>query len=334
MDPFIAKKIHPHIVKEYDLQLKKTKNIRSVIKVESQLGKFAIKKTNMSYTQIRRMNEVLQFLAERQFPVSPIVSNKFGDIYVPADDGIIYVTKWVEANPLTLNHHPHLLSVITMMASLHKLGFSFTPKTLDYHYVDELYIRHSWEERINWIKKYHKKLKRKTSLTTFEHIFLTHIPFLKEWAEEALEHLNQWMIQYDSIGKMRKTICHGRIHHRNTIITPNEKMFLLDFEHVSLDTPVRDIAYFIRHYILNKEHRNWAKQWISAYQKIVPLSLPETKLLAIYLLFPERMLTLAKRYDQREKDWSEDVYLKKLQIRWEQMKEMIWFIDQHQWLNE
>ncbi len=325
--------IHPHVYKEYDFQISKEEKIKNVIKVETQLGIFAVKKSDVQSAQIKRMNEILQFLEKQSFSATSIVPNKFGDVYVPTESGVIYVTKWMEGKSLGLHEPSHLNLLIKKMAHLHKVGFNFEPNTLTYSYVDEMTIRNVWEERIHWLTKYQKKLKRKATNTTFEHVFLSYIPFLQDWAEEALEHLNEWILDTYSIETMRKTICHGRIHHRNAVIASNKNVYLIDFDHVSIDTPVRDIAYFIRFYILNKEHRMWATFWLDQYEKINPLLIQEKRLLAIYLLFPERMLTLAKNYEQKEKKWSEEMYLKKLQIRWEQMKETIWFVDQHQWLN-
>lgn len=334
MGPLIEIDIHPNILKEYDFEVKNLVKMGSAIKVESNLGTYTFKKTDISLTQAKRMQEILEFLKQNNFPVPVLMPNKFGDIFIPVKDSIIYVTKWIEGKPLTLNYNPHLLKSISMMAHMHNIGFSFISQTSDYRYIDEIHLKNSWEERINWLQRYHNKLKRKSSKTTFEHIFLTYIPFLKDWSEEAVEHFNQWVIQYNSMEKMRKTISHGRFHHRNIVITPKEKVFLIDFDHVSIDTPVRDLAYFIRNYILNKEQQMWALEWVRNYQKIVKLTSAEKKLLGIYLLFPERMFTLAKRYEEKQYNWSEDVYLKKLQVRWAQMKEMNWFIDQYHWLND
>ncbi|MFT9487643.1 MAG: phosphotransferase [Tepidibacillus sp.] len=320
--------IHPHVIDEYDFQVSQIKWYGSVAKIETQLGVFAVKKANMSGSQAIRMNEILQFLQEHRWNTSTIVSNKFAEPFVPVKNGIVYVTKWVEGEHLTLNHRPHFLVMVKVMAHLHKLGFEYNPEPFSYHFVDETYLRNSWEERLKWLKKYQKKLTRKESLTTFEHVILSYLPFLKEWSEEALEHLTQWVIQYNSIGDLRKTICHGKFHHRNMLLKPNGKMVLIDFDHVSLDTPVRDLANFIRKYILNKEHRFWAQEWFDRYQKIVSLTEPEKKLLAIYLIFPERIFTLAKKYEEKQQYGLEEQYLKKLQIRWGQMKEIIWFIDQ------
>ncbi|WP_339059946.1 phosphotransferase [Tepidibacillus marianensis] len=178
------------------------------------------------------------------------------------------------------------------------------------------------------VKKYQKQLRRNQGLSTFEHVLSTYIPFLKDWAEDAIDQLEQWVIEYQSIQEQRKTICHGNYHHRNIIIVQG-KLMILDFENISFDTPVRDLAHFIRQYILNKENRIWAMEWLEVYQKIMFLNLAEKRLLSILLLFPERMFSLIKGYEEKEKRWSEEIYLKKLQVRWSQMRELIWFIDQY-----
>lgn len=332
--PFIENGINPHLLKEYDLDIQMAVKVKSVIRAETQLGVFAVKKSLISFNQAERMKEIIDYLTKNNFPVTSIIPNKYGEYFIPLTDGLFYVAKWIEGKEITLNHNPHLLKIISSLAEMHKLGFFFNPKDVHYRYVDEIYLRKSWQERIDWLKKYNKSLKKKANITTFEHIFSTYIPFLIDWAEEAVEHLSQWLIQYNSISGIRKTISHGKLHHRNVLVKNGGEIVILDFEHAGIDTPVRDLAYFIRHYILNKEHRIWAQEWVATYQKNVLLLVPEKKLLAIYLLFPERLISLAKSYEKNDRNWSDDVYLKKLQVRWSQMKELLWFIDQNQWLND
>ena len=325
--------IHPHVWKEYDLELKDYETHKSTIRVSTPQGEFALRKNKVTKEQMIRMNEVVQFLREQSFHAPKIIPNKYGDLFVPTENEMVYFTKWVIGNPLTLNHQPHMLAMVKGMAKMHQLGFSFTPALSDYYYLSENYIRNTWLERLEWLDKYHKKLKRKSSLTTFEHILLTYLPFIRDWAAEAIEHFNQWLIEYNSFEQLRKTISHGRIHHRNVLLTEYQRLVFIDFQYVSMDSPVRDLAGFVRKYILNKEHRNWASQWIKAYEKIVPLKKEEKKLLAIYLLFPERLISLIQNYEKKRRDWPEELYLNKLQIRFAQQKEMLWFIDQSQWLD-
>ncbi len=334
LSPFVDIGVHPHVFSEYDFQINRLSKIKSVVKIETQIGTYALKKSKINSDQFQKMNRIIKYLDDNRFPIATIIPNKFGDLYIPGEDGIIYVTKWVEGQALTLNNNKHLLLAMSTMANMHKLGLSFDKGKQKYQYIDELYIKKSWQASLEWLKKYQRKIKEKESNTAFEHIFRTYIPFIQNWAEEAVNHLNDWVIQYNSIEDIRKTICHGRYHHRNIIMTPEGYIVLLDFNNVSIDTPVRDIAFFIRHYILNKEWQKRGEEWIEKYQKIYPLLPYERKLLSTYLIFPEKIISLAKRYDQKQKTISEDIYFKKLQTRWVQTKELIWFVDRQGWLYE
>lgn len=332
MGPFIYHGINPYVLSEYDWELRKATRIRSVIRVETESGIFALKRTNISMAQANRMSRVLKYLVASQFPIANLLTNKFGEEFIPVKKGLIYVTRWIPGKPIKLNFNPHLMLIVSQMAQLHKLGFSFAEAADNFPPSNVLQLKSSWSNKLEWLKDYQRTLKKKFSITTFESIYLSYLPDIIKWAEEALERLNQWVIQYDSSLAMRKTITHGKLHHRNTLISPEGKMCLLDFEHVALDTPIRDLAYFIRLYILNKEHQMWAKDWLSEYQKRVPLEIKEQKYLAINLFFPERLINLAQRYETVPKAGIDDDYLKKLQIRLGQMKELFWFVDQYSWL--
>lgn len=330
--PFIESGIDPQILNEYDLQVKKARRIKSYIKLETNTGTFALKIAKISLNQAVRIVNINQYLSDNNFSIARINPNKYADPFIPINDGIVYLTDWIDGNELALNNKTHLLLLIKRMAEMHRLGFLFSSENVEYPFIDEIYLKKYWEERVDWLKNYNRKLKRKGSLSTFEHIFITYLPFIIDWSEKAIEQLNQWIIEFDSIKELRRTITHGKFHHRNAVITSNNNVFLFDFDHASIDTPIRDLAYFLRYYILNKEHRNWAKEWLEVYQEIVPLSEAEQRLLAIYLLFPERLINTVKRYYLKQSNLHEEEYLKKLQLRWEQMKEISWFVDQNHWL--
>lgn len=326
LGPLVKSGIKPHILTEYDFIVETITKNKSIIKIEGPTGEFALKKAKINKNQADRMYDILQFLRKNGISVPEIIPNKFGENLIPVKDGVIYISKWIYGEEVKLNNNQDMLMLIWMLAKIHALGFGYDTKNYDYRYVDELYIRNSWEERVDWLKRYYKGLKKKSPLTTFEHIALTYVPLIIDWAEAAIEELNQWIIENNSVKEMRKTICHGKFHHRNAIIN-NDEVIILDFEHVSIDTPVRDLAYFIRHYLVNKEHRQWARQWLEVYNEHVVLAGSEKKLLSIYLTFPERLISLLKKYEQKQNNWSEEDYLKKLQLRWGQMKEILWFVD-------
>lgn len=334
ISPFVDIDIHPHIFKEYDMQIIELSKIKSITKVKSQIGTFAIKKSTMSKTQFQNMNQVINYLDDKKLPVSKIVPNKYGDFYVDYTDGLVYTTKWINGEHLTLNNKEYLLSAISLLGQLHSIGLYFKKKNLRFNYLDEIAIKNSWIKSIEWLKRYRNKLKMQEVRSTFEHIYFTYISFIIDWACEALEQLNNWIIEYGSIMNLRRTICHGKFHHRNIIVTPENKKYLVDFDHVSYDTPVRDLAFFIRNYILNKECRDWIEECLVNYQHINTLLSEEKKLLSIFLLFPEKIITLGQNYYSREKNLAEDFYLKKLQVRWAQIRELIWFVDRHGWLYE
>lgn len=332
--PFIDIDIHPHVFKEYDLQIKEISKVKSVMKVESQLGTYALKKSKISTAQFNRMYEIITFLAEKKYPVPEILPNKYGDLHISLTDGIVYLRKWIDGENLTLNNKDYLLASTSLLGQMHNLGLFFNKKDLNYRHIDEITIRKTWSVSVEWLKRYRTKLETKENKTTFERIILSYIPFIHEWAINALEELNNWIIEYSSISKIRKTVCHGKFHHRNIILLPNSKKFLIDFDNVSLDTPVRDLAFFIRNYIMNNEYRDWIEEWVVNYQSIMPLLLSEKKLLSIFLLFPERIISLAKSYNSRERNMVEEIYLKKLQVRWTQTRELVWFVDRQGWLFE
>lgn len=335
LGPLLEKKINPHILNEYDFEVKNAIKKRSLIKVESQLGTFGIRKTKLPLNQLDKMMGILEFLKDKGYPVPTILRNKFGEYFIPSDDGIIYVSEWIDGKELTLNHQPHLLKATNMMARLHDIGFSYKPeRPIEENTIKELQIRNIWENQLVWLKKYNKYIGEKRLNSNFEVRFQSYIPFLADWAEEAIEYLNQWVIEYETVDQLRKTITHGKFNHRNVIITPNQTVYLMNFEHANIDTPVRDIVYFIRHYILNKEHRMWAVEWLEAYERSVTLTKAEKKLLGIFLTFPERLISLAMKYQEKQNTLLEKEYIKKLQIRFAQMKEMIWFVDNHHWLNK
>ncbi|WP_339059947.1 hypothetical protein [Tepidibacillus marianensis] len=145
--------IHPHVFQEYDFDIQKIENFHSTVKLTTQLGEFALKKTKNQPEQFDRMREVMGHLERHQLLVNPIIPNKFGDLIVPTANGLVYVSKWVEAKHLRLNYQPHFLAAIKAMAKMHQIGLDFEPAGTSYYpSMNEIHLLHTWKQRVIWLK--------------------------------------------------------------------------------------------------------------------------------------------------------------------------------------
>jgi spore coat protein YsxE len=89
----------------------------------------------------------------------------------------------------------------------------------------------------------------------------------------------------------RYTLCHGRIHPRNTL-QAEDQFYFVDFDHARVDSPVRDIATVLRRY----EAEEGPFALLDAYEAEWKLQPKEKKLLALYLAYPEGVLKTMDQY--------------------------------------
>lgn len=105
------------------------------------------------------------------------------------------------------------------------------------------------------------------------------------------------------------TICHNDLAYHNFLIK-NTEVNIIDFDYMTLDLRVFDIADFLNKSIKNAAFdMNKMMLALDSYEKVSMLTDEEKKLIFILLEFPKDFYSITRDYYFKRKKWSYDVYL-------------------------
>ena len=114
---------------------------------------------------------------------------------------------------------------------------------------------------------------------------------------------------------------------QHNVLFGRREMILTNFEHAHLDIQCVDVALFLRKIM---EKQGWriaqGEKFLNAYECICPLKDQERLILALRLLYPEKLWKLANHYYHTNKAWIPEKNLEKLKLFVNQQKERERFV--------
>ena len=145
-------------------------------------------------------------------------------------------------------------------------------------------------------------------------LFMKEYENYKNQAFEVTNQLRQQMEEMDQeLSGQMWGLCHGDYNQHNVVLSQGEWV-LLNFEQMSYDVMILDLANFIRKIL---EKYNWNTglgiEMITAYDSIRKLLPEEFKQLYIRLAYPQKYWKIANHYSSSRKSWISGRDIEKLE---------------------
>ncbi|SHK65058.1 spore coat protein, CotS family [Clostridium cavendishii DSM 21758] len=143
----------------------------------------------------------------------------------------------------------------------------------------------------------------------FDKLFLRDIDYYKKEILECMRLIENSKYSELCLKEEAVSVCHNDLAYHNIIISNNEAYFI-DFDYLSIDLKVWDLANFI-----NKTVKRFGfdidmcKSIIQNYNLENPISKEELENLYIFLKFPHDFYIASRDYYFKLKDWEEDVFI-------------------------
>lgn len=295
------------VLHEYDLAYDPVFPLTpNVWKIHSPFGPFALKKSRVDPGHLTNINGQLQRLAAHHFSaVMPFVLNKFGEsvIPVPSGQGAYYVTRWIGRSLAQTDEQEWETEVLRLMARMHRYTVQIAPATMmmkRWNVITVQRLMRRWTNGLQLLQRFKETCEREKYPSPFSVAFLANSSYIIETVQQAIEHLRHWAEKVDEQNEMRYVLCHGRLHRGNIVRQRKGRFVFIDFDHANMDTPVRDLALFIRRHLPEYDwNRHTADEWLNHYEKIFPLTDDEKHLLAIYLMYPQKIIRCVQFYLHR-----------------------------------
>ncbi|TCL58267.1 CotS family spore coat protein [Hydrogenispora ethanolica] len=287
-----------NLLSHWGLQVLRWEKIKDVYKVETDQG---IKNLKVSPLKPKRLLFVHSALKH-------LISNGFQDMYpyLPTVEGKTYITDqknaytlfdWIEGRQCDFRNRSELTQSTAIFADFHRKSFGFEPPPGS-NMRDQLgkCIIH-FTERLADLKRF-KELALTMKDDSFAALYLEHADFYMNMASEAIERITKTSyMQMVAQAQFKKPFCHGDPAARNFILTPENHIFMIDFDSCRYDLPSMDLVKFLRR-IMKKCHWDYqvADLVLDSYQTIRPLSQNELDIIKAALYFPQKFWRMAIRY--------------------------------------
>jgi Ser/Thr protein kinase RdoA (MazF antagonist) len=254
-----------------------------VWEVVEQDQKYALKESHVPREKLYVLHQMLEQVRTAGYQhLLPWVPTEDGEIIVSAYGSNWYATPWKEL----ADEHISATELAASLGCFHRLAEPVAAKYPKLHQVMNLDTKNSWKEREAKVLDWQSSLEENETKISQKSANLPKNSF-----SFAIRGLDRFVNTEKGVAP-RYTICHQRIHSSN-VLTSEDGLYWIDFDHAELDTPIKDLATLI--------HRNPEEspaEILAAYEQENKLLPKEKRLLAIFLSYPERLVRAAERKEE------------------------------------
>ncbi|WP_347549407.1 phosphotransferase [Pseudalkalibacillus hwajinpoensis] len=282
---------------QYDLYPEHISKHGKVTRVDTKRGSFAIKETELQINQMDWMLHLENWFRQLHFQgYVPLVKTKYGDSFVFTGDRIAYLTPWIEEREINPAQKEELM--VHSLAELHGYTVkeqSFSEEVINQSYQKMVLLR---ESRQFEMEKYVGSIEKRIYLSPFELAFVTQFHQMMKNCDLAKSSLDDWYAQVLDAKRYRSVLCHGKCSPSHFLTGPGGSYFI-NFEKSVADTPVRDLAYFVRSSIRPFQYNPATTTGhLARYEDQFSLYEEEKALLASYLYFPETIFNSVAMFQE------------------------------------
>jgi CotS family spore coat protein len=317
----------PRIMGEWGLTVLEFQPIKDVIQVKTEKG---IKNLKVSPLLPKRLLFVHQAIIHLQ-------SNGFQGMYpiIPTLDGRTYITDnryayslfdWIEGRQCDFDHLDELKGSTRLLAHFHKKSQGFIPP-------DHSNMRNRLGKCLHHFEEHYQDLLDFKDIAAampddpFARTYLDQVDYFLPVTAHAVTKLRQ--SAYPELVKFahqNHAFCHGDPAARNFILTPDQQIYMIDFDSCRLDLPVMDLIKFARR-VLKKYSWEFeaARNLMDFYHEINPITANELEVIKAAFYFPQKFWRMATRYFHRHDHHSPERALQKLKKYVSSRQELIRF---------
>lgn len=319
------------VLEQYDFEVLRTRKGRGVYFIETSKGLHMLKEHRGSEEKLEKLWQLLTSLETVQFFKTDLpVRTREGRFLVKDSEETSYILKkWTEGRECDPKSELDVCRSMEGLAIFHihakELWTFENEETREKYEGTDLIME--MEKRTRELKKVQTFIRKKQKKSEFESAYLEVIPpYLKE-AEEITREMRD-----SGYEKLRKEaldmgkICHGEYMQHN-VLFDRSRLIMTNFEHAHLNLQCVDVALFLRKVM---EKQGWkvtsGEKFLRSYEVVCPLEERERQILALRLLYPEKLWKLANHYYHTNKAWIPVKNLEKLKTFVDQQKERERFI--------
>ena len=286
------------IMQHWGLTVCDVQKIKDVYKVRTEVGNINLKVSPLIPQRLLFVHQAIAHLQNHQFSkMYPLIPTLDGRTYISDGQYAYSVFHWIEGRQCDFSDPTELVTATQILAEFHQKAIGFIPP-------DHSNMRNRigkchrhFEEHYQDLLQF-KELAATMPQDPFAKYYLHYVDLFINMAVQAITKLkNSSYPDLVRIAKNNHGFCHGDPAARNFILTPERRIFMIDFDSCRLDLPLMDLIKFARR-VLKKYCWQFhvGEILINAYDEVNTISENELEVMKAVFYFPQKFWRMASRY--------------------------------------
>jgi spore coat protein YsxE len=182
-------------------------------------------------------------------------------------------------------------------------------------------IQNKWKRNFNLLEAFMEQIEKKWYMSPFELAVFSYYFETRQAILFAEAKLDEWYNEIKQSPHMRIALNKVNVSLSHFLLDPKGKIYFINMEDAAFATPIYDL--FLMFMNLSEAEPTVSDQnvqYISDYEKVLPLTKTERLLLVSYLSYPAKLVKLVRQYQKKKSEKGELEYCKQLLRAYWQMK--------------
>lgn len=303
------------VEESYGFKIHNIEQTKNTYRAETDKGVKCIKRAHLSPSYFLFLYSAIKHLKNNGFEGAiPYDTCIDGSICVRDDKYIYYVTDWVESRECKFKYEEDLRAVIKTAADFHKAARGYSapvgakPRIFYNRWITK------FSSKCTELLEFSKAIEEKEYMNEFDELFAKHLTYYWNQGRESIQLLNE--SAYSMIAEASRQLgefCHHDMANHNFLRTPEDKIYMIDFDYCILDTRLHDVASLV---IRNMRHGVWniskANDILEEYNKHYTISQEELGVIKAFMVYPQDFWQVGLQYYVEKQPWSMDYFLLRL----------------------
>ncbi|WP_070000029.1 CotS family spore coat protein [Cellulosilyticum sp. I15G10I2] len=308
--------LNKEIISQYDISVRKYQYIRSAYYLETNKGKFLLRKVDLPKDQIIFDYEVDTHLKHSNFKsINAIYTTKKRVPYAVFGEQCYIMQGYIEGEETDFKNFEDLKNTIYVLAEFHRAAKNVSSKVKD---IDKISIKNIYDY---YTKRNIQNTKLKKSITAlkqkskFEILFLDHCDAYTCLEQMALGGINRELAdRLVRRVKDEQTIAHKDYTYHTVNKTSMGQYMINNLDTCSYDIQIIDLAYILGR-IMQKNDWNIEilYELIKAYDSRNTLLKEEFEVLKAMMIYPEKYNSICTKYLGSKRRWNYNMFEQKWQ---------------------
>lgn len=302
------------LTSQYDLNIKKYQYVRSNYHLDTNKGKFILRKVELSKEQIMFCYEVDTHLNRNNYTlISSIYPTKKNLPYAVAGEDIYIVQNDLLGEETDFKDIEDLKGIIGTLAQFHRSATGVESKIKDIMSIKIKNIYDYYTKRQQENNKLRKNILALKQKSNFELMFLADSEEYRKLEELALSSINREMAEELMKQVVEKaTVAHKDFTYHTVTKTESKKYVIDQIDMSSYDIQLLDLAQILSKMMQKNEWNDkLLYELIETYNKQRTLSQNEFKMLKFLMTYPDKYNSICLKYISSKRRWNYNMFEQK-----------------------